>query len=57
MTQKQIYDEVMNILETPTSDSMKNDIAESVSTLIYQVIKDEHDEMKAYVDNLISELE
>ena len=57
MTQKQIYDEVMNILETPISDSMKNDIAESVSTLIYQVIKDEHDEMKAYVDNLISELE
>ena len=57
MTQKQIYDEVMNILETPTSDSMKNDIAESVSTLIYQAIKEEHDEMKAYVDNLISELE
>lgn len=57
MTKKQIYDEVMNILETPISDSMKNDIAESVSTLIYQAIKEEHDEMKAYVDNLISELE
>lgn len=57
MTQKQIYDEVMNILETPISDSMKNDIAESVSTLIYKAIKEEHDEMKAYVDNLISELE